>query len=465
MYLRRPMRTQTKIAVIFFLISLATIVILSASVYYFIIQYSYTDFYKRLEIRGVVTAKAYLDQEEASQAVLQEVREMHLEKLPEEREYFLKIEDGKGFEQEAAELKLPLSFFTKVLTDGEATYQKDNTFYAGIQYEGKSGRYIVIVSADNYYNIQLLSYLRSIFLIAIFIVSLFALSIAVVFSRQIFNPVKQITDRVKEISSQSLHLRLNSAKVNDEISELEKTFNNMLDRLETSFETQNNFISNASHELSTPLTTIIGEADVTLVKERTTQEYIDALTTIQKEAERLDKITKSLLFLAQTGLTGKVQKFEKVRADQLLWDVKSTVDKINPKNKVQLNLSLMPDNPEQLKIKGNEQLLHLAISNLINNACKYSNNQPVIVSIGTASDRVVIVIKDLGIGIPENELKYIYDPFFRASNTREYEGYGIGLPLTRNIVRLHRGELLVSSTINQGTTVQISFPIGDFTIA
>lgn len=459
------MRTQTKIAIIFFLISLATIVILSASVYYFIIQYSSTDFYKRLEIRGVVTAKAYLDQEEASQAVLQEVREMHLEKLPEEREYFLKIEDGKDFTQESSELQLPLSFFTKVLLDGEATYQRDNTFYAGIQYEGKTGKYIVIVSADNYYNIQLLSYLRNILIIAIFIVSLFALSIALVFSKQIFNPVKQITDRVKEISSQSLHLRLNSAKVNDEISELEKTFNNMLDRLETSFETQNNFISNASHELSTPLTTIIGEADVTLVKERTTQEYIDSLTVIQKEAERLEKITKSLLFLAQTGLTGKVQKFEKVRADQLLWDVKSTVDKINPKNKVQLNLSLMPDNPEQLKIKGNEQLLHLAISNLISNACKYSNNQTVIVSIGTAGDKVIIVIKDLGIGIPENELKYIYDPFFRASNTLEYEGYGIGLPLTRNIVRLHKGELLVNSKINEGTTVQISFPIGDFTIA
>lgn len=456
------MKTQTKIALIFFLISLSTMVALSAGVYYFIIQYSFTDFYKRLEIRGVVTAKSYLDQEEASQAVLQEVREMHLEKLPEEREYFLKIEEGKGFEKESEELNIPIDFFKKVLKNGEATFRKENTFYAGIQYQGKTGSYIVIVSADNYYNIQLLRNLRNIFLTAIFIVSIFAFTIAFIFSNQVFNPVKKITDRVKEISSQSLHLRLKSAKVNDEMSELEETFNNMLDRLETSFETQNNFISNASHELSTPLTTIIGEADVTLAKERSMQEYIDSLGIIQKEAERLDKITKSLLFLAQTGLTDKVQKFSKVRTDQLLWDVKETVDKINPKNKVQLNLSLMPDNPEQLKIEGNEQLLHLALSNLINNACKYSNNQPVTVSIGTSGDKVIIVIKDSGIGIPASELKYIYDPFFRASNTKEYEGYGIGLPLTRNIVRLHKGELLVSSKLNEGTTVQITFPIRTF---
>ncbi|NBW37412.1 MAG: HAMP domain-containing protein [Cytophagia bacterium] len=455
------MKTQTKIAIIFFLISLSTIVVLSASVYYFVIQYAAADFYKRLEIRGFITAKSYLDQEQASQTVLEEVRKMHLEKLPEEREYFLKIEEGKGFEQEAAELYMPLQFFDRVLKFGKANYRKDNTFYAGIQYQGKTGKYIVIVSAENYYNNKLLSYLRKIFIVAVIVVSLFSFFIALVFSRQIFNPVKQITDRVKEISTQSLHLRLDSIKVNDEIRELEKTFNNMLDRLETSFETQNNFISNASHELSTPLTTIIGEADVTLTKERSKQEYIESLTIIQKEAERLEKITKSLLFLAQTGLTGKVQKFEKIRIDQLLWDVKNTIDKINPNNKIQINLDLMPDNPETLKINGNEQLLHLALSNLINNACKYSDNQVVQVSIRVADHQLMVTIKDVGIGIPEAELKYIYDPFFRASNTKRYEGYGVGLALTRNILRLHKGELLIHSKINEGTTVQIFIPSAD----
>lgn len=459
------MRTQTKIAAIFFLISLSTIILLSASVYFFIIRYSFTDFYKRLEIRGVVTAKSELDHEEASAAILQEVRELHLEKLPEEREYFFEILPGKTFVKEAEELNLPTTFFTDIIQNGEATHQNGNTFFAGIKYPGKQGTYAVIVSADNYYNAHHLSYLRNIFLVGILVASLFALSISIVFSRQVFTPVKEITDRVKDISSQNLHLRLESTRVNDEISELETTFNNMLDRLETSFETQNNFISNASHELSTPLTTIIGEADVTLSKTRSSEEYIEALTIILAEADRLEKITKSLLFLAQTGFNGKTQKYDKVRMDQLLWDVKSTMDKINSKNKVQLNLSLMPESPEQLKIKGNEQLLHLAISNIVNNACKYSNNQPVMLSIGNTGDKVVIVVKDTGIGIPSSELKYIYDPFFRGSNTREYEGYGIGLPLTRNIVRLHKGEIVVSSRVNEGTTVQLTFPVGNYPLA
>lgn len=458
------MKTQTKIALIFFLILLSTIMVLSASVYFFTTRYSFTDFYKRLEIRGVVTARAELDHEEANQTVLQEVRELHLEKLPEEKEYFFKIEPGHSFEAEAAQLSLPKSFFSTLLATGSATHQMGDIFFTGIRYSGKAGDYLVIVSAANYYSTHHLAYLRNILLIGIVLASAVALFVAFVFSRQVFTPVKEITDKVKEISSQSLHLRLESGRVNDEIGELETTFNNMLDRLETAFETQNNFISNASHELSTPLTTIIGEAEVTLSKSRSETEYVESLTTILSEAERLEKITKSLLFLAQTGFAGKAQKFDKVRVDQLLWDVKSTIDKINPKNKVQINTSLMPDSPEQLKIKGNEQLLHLALTNLVSNACKYSHNKPVTVSIGAADDKVIIVIKDTGVGIPDAELKFIYDPFFRASNVTEYEGYGIGLPLARNIVRMHTGELLVVSKINEGTTVQVTFPIGHYSL-
>jgi len=458
------MKTQTKIALIFFLILLSTIMVLSASVYFFTTRYSFTDFYKRLEIRGVVTARAELDHEEANQTVLQEVRELHLEKLPEEKEYFFKIEPGHSFEAEAAQLSLPKSFFSTLLATGSATHQMGDIFFTGIRYSGKAGDYLVIVSAANYYSTHHLAYLRNILLIGIVLASAVALFVAFVFSRQVFTPVKEITDKVKEISSQSLHLRLESGRVNDEIGELETTFNNMLDRLETAFETQNNFISNASHELSTPLTTIIGEAEVTLSKSRSETEYVESLTTILSEAERLEKITKSLLFLAQTGFAGKAQKFDKVRVDQLLWDVKSTIDKINPKNKVQINTSLMPESPEQLKIKGNEQLLHLALTNLVSNACKYSHNKPVTVSIGAADDKVIIVIKDTGVGIPAAELKFIYDPFFRASNVTEYEGYGIGLPLARNIVRMHTGELLVVSKINEGTTVQVTFPIGHYSL-
>jgi len=162
--------------------------------------------------------------------------------------------------------------------------------------------------------------------------------------------------------------------------------------------------------------------------------------------------------LAHTGFDGKKQKLERLRCDQLLWDVKETIDKINPRNRLVINLSQMPEAPEKLKIIGHPNLLQLAISNLVMNACKYSDNQPVTLSISTIDQPVNITITDTGIGIPGNEIPHIYDPFFRASNTKTYEGYGVGLSLTRNIVRLHKGEIEITSELGKGTTVKLSFP-------
>lgn len=203
----------------------------------------------------------------------------------------------------------------------------------------------------------------------------------------------------------------------------------------------------------------MGEADVALSIPRTNEHYQETLQIILNEAEKLDKKIKALLMIAQTGFDGKIQKMDKVRMDQLLWDVIETATRINAKNNVLMDISMLPDNPKKLKVQGNEQLLHLAMANIINNGCKYSNFQQVKVSLGATDNHVYIIIKDSGIGIPDSEMDKIYDPFFRASNTKNYEGYGIGLPLARNIVRIHNGELIVNSMENVGTTVQIRFPI------
>jgi signal transduction histidine kinase len=119
----------------------------------------------------------------------------------------------------------------------------------------------------------------------------------------------------------------------------------------------------------------------------------------------------------------------------------------------------LPENPESLLIRANPQLLLLAISNIISNGIKYSNNQPVIVKFESVVGAIVLTVSDMGIGIPDKELPYIYDPFFRASNTSNFEGYGIGLPLARNIIRIHKGELKVFSNIPSGVVVEIRIPL------
>jgi signal transduction histidine kinase len=454
------MNTQTKTALLFMLPLVAILTLFSGVVYYAVKNYSQNDFFGLLEIRAITAAKAELDDDTTiKQNELKELREKFFAKLPQERDYFFAVENNPSFQDESDSLQLPASFFKEIVSKQKANHQKQHIFYKGILYKSSKGPYIVIVSAENYYEVHHAAFLKRTLFISILAALIVSGLISWYFSNYVFRPLRHITQQVEQISSENLHLRLDENNRNQELKALAHTFNHMLDRIETSFETQNNFISNASHELRTPLTAIIGEADVILSKVRKPEEYMESIRVILDEAEKLDSKTKALLFLAQTGFNGKVQKFEKVRMDQLLMDVKETIEKINPKSKIVLDMSLLPENPMLIKVNGNEQLLHLAFSNIISNACKYSDCKPVKVSLGASDSRVIIVVTDQGIGIPENELKYIYDPFFRASNTKNYEGYGIGLPLSRNIIRMHHGELKVNSLKDTGTIVQVNLPV------
>lgn len=445
------MKIRYKILILFTVLTVSIILLMAAFAYVLTNRHSFDDFYKRLEIRAYIAARAAF--EGGSNAAYEQIRNDHLERLPHEQEYFL-----KNGEKDARLKDLPQTFFDRVLANGKATYRHNDIFYEGVRYVHKETPYVVIVSARNDYGSRYLADLRKVLLLCIALAAVGVVTAGFFFSRYILQPVRQITSKMGNIRAHNLHLRLQTPSSGDEMSELAQTFNNMLDRLETAFETQNNFVSNASHELGTPLTAIIGEAELALNKERPEAEYRQSLQVILQEAERLENITKSLLNLAQTGFDGKRQQLELIRTDELIFSVKDTIDRINPDNKVEIDYTMLPEDEDKLLIQGNTQLLQLALSNIVQNACKYSDNRPAYIALAATDKNNVIIIKDNGIGIPAQDLPFIYEPFFRASNTSRYKGYGIGLPLARNIIRLHGGNIIVNSEQNQGTEIRITLP-------
>ncbi len=456
------MKTRSKIVLMLVTIFVGLILVFSICVYAFISRYYFRDFYERLETRSYSTARSELEDHHDTKWV-KRFKQEYLQRLPEERNYI--IERGTSpLPQLAKKSDLPVQLLSEIQRTGLGTYRRNNVLYCGVKYVTKGKVYFVITSAKNLYFDKFIGFLRNLLIISILTSSVLVVLISYWVSKRLINPIRQITENVNRIGTENLNVRLENPGTDDELSELVSTFNDMLNRLETSFETQNNFISNASHELNTPLTSIIGEADVALARPRSEAEYVEALNSILEEAEKLDKKTKALLFLAQTGFNGKAMKLDKVRMDQLVLDVQLTINRIYPKNKVHIDFSSLPENPLELKVKGNEQLLHLALSNIVANACKYSNNQDVNISLSSHGGWIKICITDIGIGIPQQEIQHIYDPFFRASNTGNFEGYGIGLPLTRNIIRLHKGEISVRSGVETGTVVEISVPVGNFTL-
>ena len=456
------MKTYSKTVLTIVLIFVVYTLIFTGYIYYSFSNFAFEDFYKRLDLRAGTIATMKLGEPEESLKV-KETYENFLENLPKQKHYILPIKNNQIVGKIPEEV--PSKVVRNTLKNKTFNYNDADLFYSGLIYEdAKKQKYVVVVSAENYFYSHHIIYLRNLLitsllfsLLLIFVISHFVL-------RTLIRPVKSIIKDVNKIGSENLHLRLevSDAKHKDPISELKYTFNDMLNRIETSFETQKNFISNASHELNTPLTSIIGEADLILSKERSIPEYEKALTNILLEAEKLEEKTKALLFLARTGYTENTKRFDKVRVDEILMEVQQNLLKVNKNLKIKMDFSLLPESPEKLKIKGNEQLLHLAISNIISNASKYSDNNEVYVALGATEKSVVIIIKDNGIGIPESEMAYIFDPYFRASNTFNYEGYGIGLPLSRNIIKMHNGELLIKSVEKSGTTVQIILPIGNY---
>lgn len=214
----------------------------------------------------------------------------------------------------------------------------------------------------------------------------------------------------------------------------------MVDRIDTAYQSEKAFISNASHELNNPLTAIQGECEISLLKERTPAEYQAALRRIASETKRIIQLMKNLLFLSHGDKEILLNARETIYLADFLMQLVGNRIKFTTDNFA-------------FNLKANPHLLKMAISNILNNACKYSGDAPVEMRLYGS----LLEITDTGIGIPSEEITHIYQPFYRASNTREYAGRGIGLSLSMRILSTYGATVNIASQEGKGTTVRIEF--------
>lgn len=351
----------------------------------------------------------------------------------------------------------PPDFVEELFREKYADFQAGEKEGAGRVFEKEEEDFVVVVAAIDRQGKAQLENLKT-FLLAGFLLSVPLLYLfGRLSARHILKPLAGKIQKARRISASNLHLRLIVYNEKDEIGQLAIAFNEMLDRLETSFEMQRNFISNASHEIKNPLTAIIGEAEVSLERRRKPEEYIESLLNISKEADRLDALVDSLFSLAKTGFEESPPEQEETRLDEVLLEARLKADRAYPENRIKLDFSDLPENPELITIYGNPNLLQVAFTNLIENACKFSGNQEVHVKLSVREKAVQFRISDKGVGIPPQDINNILQPFYRAGNARTFKGFGIGLSLTDKIIRLHRGQMVIVSEEGKGTTIEIDF--------
>ena len=229
--------------------------------------------------------------------------------------------------------------------------------------------------------------------------------------------------------------------------------------METSFVMQQTFVNNASHELRTPLTAIIGEIEVLLSRERTNDEYKTGLQSMLSESQQMKEMISGLLNLVRAGGAGNQLTLEDVRLDELLNDVMA--EKLRENSRAIINLSVidLPDDPAQLEVIANRQMLYIGISNIIDNAIKFSNMQPVNCILQFEKGSPVLKILDSGIGISSEDSEKIFQPFYRSTNAQAFRGHGIGLSLSEKIFRNFFGAVVsFNSELYKGTTFIIRFP-------
>ncbi|MCY1480884.1 Signal transduction histidine-protein kinase ArlS [compost metagenome] len=450
------MQIRKKITVTYIALSCFSTLLLSAVIFFLFKQNNEYYFLKRLQDRAKIASSIYYQNDPLKTRYFQEFKKEGLEELVEEKDYVLKVNGENTFEYNT-DLHLPPDFYSEIMKTGSSWIEEDYRYYYGQIFKESGQKYMVIVTAKDrrgntsaIYIVQILVFGGMGFLILAYFFGRFL-------ARRVIDPMARITKDVKRISASNLHNRLPDVEGNDEISDLTKTFNDMLDRLETSFEIQANFINNASHELKTPITTIIAETEIMLLKEREVEEYVNSLENINRQASKLGNLTESLLKLTQTGYDGTKQVLDVARMDELLLEAKASIDTLFPDNRVNIKLHNIPEDESLLTIPCNRPLLELALNNIISNGVKYSDNDEVFVTLSADKSKIKIAITDIGIGIPPEDIPYLYEPFFRGKIASKYNGYGLGLPLAMKIIRMHNGELQIQSETGKGTVVNITF--------
>ena len=452
------MKIQNRISLIFTGLTAGIILSLSVFLYIFASESISASFFHRLEVRSDIVGHAALKKNASQTSIYYDIKEKHLGDLPYERHHVIWKSDVQKADSLKKRLPLPQAFYDAIVRKQPARFFHNDTSYVGLNILQSGENIIVLSSAVDLYGLAEMENLKNLLVVGFCISLVFVFTFGKFFSKQIFQPVRDIIRNVKGISAHNLNQRLVVNTSKDEVADLSKTFNDMLNRLEITFEIQNNFVSNASHEFKTPLTIISGEAQLGLSVSDIPDVAKDSFRTIFRESEKLEHLTNSMLSLAQTGFDGKKEQWEGIRIDELIFDVKGTADQIMPQNKVEINFDQLPDDEQKLVVNGNQTLLKAAFTNIVLNSCKYSDNKPVHVVIKADASFVIVEITDEGIGIPDKEIAQIFVPFFRASNTEKYKGYGIGLPLTNNIIKLHQGSIVVKSDVGVGTRFSVYLP-------
>lgn len=294
-------------------------------------------------------------------------------------------------------------------------------------------------------------------LIGVIAALLISIVVGTISTRKILRPMENMIASVQSISAGALHTRLDVGNSYDELKKLAETFNAMLDRIHATYEQQNRFISDASHELRTPISVIQGYAALLQRWGKDDKAVLEeAIQAIKNEADHMNQLAEKLLFLARAEQSTQFIEKAPYSLDGLVDEV------VNETRLIDSNHKIGGGRNDSVTVCGDRGLIKQALRIFVDNSIKFTPEDGEIrVQCHSSGKWVVIMVEDTGIGIPEEELPYIFNRFYKCdkARTRNSSGTGLGLYIAKRIIESHGGWVRVESTVNKGTRMMVGLRI------
>nr|MBP7471365.1 HAMP domain-containing histidine kinase [Prevotella sp.] len=391
------MKASRKISIIYSFITIGLILIAGVVFYFFSSGYTQNLYYKYLEEKAHAVAEEEFSMDEVDSITYRNMVLRRKKSIPTSKELFIKVSNHKNAEKYLLKY-LNRQQIKELLAHKTVNFEKGQEVGTAFIYDDNTGTFAVVVLSRNPYGEEIGQILGWAILILV-LVSAFILY---------------------------LISRLYAMR--------------MLDRIDQDYQTEKMFVNNASHEINNPLTAIQGECEVALMRDRSHNEYKSSLKSISEETNRIINIMHELLLFSHT-------RFGNLDTENM--------ENVNMRDFI---LRLSDDNTEiriinNFYVFANEELLYIAVKNLLNNARKYSDGS----SVGIIIDLGLIKIEDHGIGIPKTDISHIFEPFYRARNTVGVKGNGVGLALAKSILKNFGANIKVCSEEGKGTMMNVVF--------
>ncbi|MCE6987900.1 HAMP domain-containing sensor histidine kinase [Dyadobacter sp. CY323] len=457
------MQIRTRLTVQFSLLVSGILLITFLAIYFFSYSNVTEDFYDRLRSKAKSQAELLLKVQVPliNSEVLKALDETNRDLIYDENIFIFDEKNRLIYSNtttpQIKALHVSNYWLDEIRKSGQIRYQDGDYKVVGLYYKYPFNRAVVMLGAKDLYGQANLSNLSALLTVLFFIVTLIVAIVGWIFSKRALRPISKVMNEVEGILPQKLDTRLEVPNQKDEIGRLTTTFNKLLDRIETAFQMQKIFVANVSHELKNPLTKIRSQLEVSMLKERNTADYQVTIRSVLEDIEELAQLSNTLLELAKVSEDQRDLLTETVRVDELLLDCRQNLAVANPTYNILLNFDELPEDDTWLELIGNSTLLKTAFLNLMDNACKFSDDHLVSVSLHPTRGQLSLAFSDNGKGIPKDDQSLVFQPFYRSDNTASIKGYGIGLSLVERIVKLHNGNIVIQSNIPKGTTFRINF--------